>query len=272
MTEASRSSPSRDLAALMEFAVGAAREAGQVTLAHFGTRVPSLAKSDGTPVTEADRAAEELLRRLIAGRFPRDGIVGEEFGQHRPEAPYRWILDPIDGTRSFIRGVPLYAVLIGLEFQDTALLGVIHMPALSETVVGARGQGTYLDGTRSTVSDVEALSSAVALTTDPAAVARSPVARGWNELASRAGYVRGWGDAYGHALVATGRAEIMVDPELALWDAAPLLPILEGAGGAFTSLDGNATIRGGSGVSTNGVLHREVLDTLATHRDPPSSP
>jgi histidinol-phosphatase len=256
-----------ELASLLRVASDLAEEAGRATLRHFGRSVAAELKADGTPVTEADREAEELLRAGIRRDFPDDGIVGEEFGAENPDAPRRWILDPIDGTRSFTCGVPLYAVLVGLEWDGRAVLGVIHFPALGDTVAAARGRGCWLNGTRCRVSERSRLGDAVTLTTDPAEIARSRIAAGWTALTDAARYVRGWGDAYGHALVATGRADVMVDPELALWDAAPLLPILEEAGGRFTSLEGDATIHGASGVSTNGLLHDRVLEVLGA-RDP----
>lgn len=254
-------------AALLEFAVALARAAGEVTLRAFGTRIEGVAKGDGTPVTETDQAVERLLRDRIRDRFPDHAILGEEFGTDAgPPTPHprpRWILDPIDGTRSFMVGVPLYGVLVGLEWNGTPLLGVAHFPALHQTVSAALGQGCHLDGVTTGVSTVSRLSDAVALNSDPGLVARSPVGAGWTALSEKVAYTRSWGDAYGHALVATGRAEIMLDPEdLKPWDAAPLLPILTEAGGRFTCLEGQATIHGGSGLSTNGLLHDDALATL----------
>jgi histidinol-phosphatase len=249
-------------ATLLEVATLLAGSAGEVTLRHFGARMSSEAKSDGSPVTAADREAEELLRREIRRRFPDHGILGEEFGEEEGSAPVRWILDPIDGTRSFMRGVPLYAVLIGIEVEGEAAVGVAHFPALRETVAAARGRGCFWNGRPCRVSDTEALEAAVALTTDPETIREGPPAAGWRKLAARVDYTRTWGDAYGHALVATGRADIMVDPVLAAWDAAPLLPLVTEAGGRFTDLRGGATIHGGSGVSTNGRLHERVLELL----------
>ncbi len=253
----------RNLADLLDFAVRLAREAGDATLRHFGGRVADQSKSDGTPVTLADAAAEALLREGIRRRFPHDGILGEEEGEEPGTSGYRWILDPIDGTRSFMRGVPLYAVLVGLERGGEPSLGVIHLPALDETVSAATDQGCYRDGVRCQANRVAELADAVALTSDPALTLHGEVGPGWEALTARVDYTRSWGDAYGHAMVATGRAEIMLDPPgLAPWDAAPLLPILAESGGRFTSVDGQATIHGGSGLSTNGILHDRVLELL----------
>jgi len=256
---------------LLEAATHWAWEAGEVTLAHFGAVLDAESKSDGSPVTLADREAEALLRSRIRERFPGHGILGEEEGEEFGDEPIRWILDPIDGTRSFMRGVPLYAVLIGIEGGGVPLVGVAHFPALGETVAAAIGVGClwYRRGLSepiaARVSSHDRWSEAALLTTDPARIEGMAVAAGWRELSARAGLVRSWGDAYGHALVATGRAEAMVDPLLSPWDAAPLLPILSEAGGVFTDLSGMATVHGGSGISSNGCLHRELLERLGAH-------
>lgn len=247
---------------LMTAAEGFAREAGDVTLRWFGAGVDAEAKEDGTPVTVADREAETLLRTRIGDRFPGHGILGEEFGETGAGADVRWILDPIDGTKSFVHGVPLYGVLIGVELEGEPVVGVAHFPATGETVAAGRGFGARYNGNLCAVSDNADLSRAVLLTTDSGAITASEIADGWSALVRRVAFSRTWGDAYGHMLVATGRADIMVDPELSPWDAAPLLTILREAGGSFTSVGGEATIHGGSGVSSNGVLHDEVLRQL----------
>ena len=257
-----------ELADLMELGRGLALRAGEITLKYFGEVLVADQKADGTPVTRADREAETLLRSEIRRLYPDHSILGEEFGEHVGSAPVRWILDPIDGTLAFMRGVPLYAVLIGIEIEGEPVVGVAHFPALDETVTAARdeGCGWWPRGSGSSVSarvsKVGNLESALALTTDPERILVSAVGSGWGSLSGRAELVRGWGDAYGHVLVATGRAEVMVDPSLSPWDAAPLLPIVTESGGRFTDLQGNETIHGGSGVSTNGRVHQAVLDIL----------
>lgn len=247
---------------LREAAESFGREAGEVTLRYFGEPVRADAKADGTPVTRADREAEELLRERIRERFPDHGILGEEFGEERPDAKIRWILDPIDGTRSFMRGVPLYGVLIGVEVEGEPVVGVTHFPALRETVSAARGLGCTWNRAPCSVSRTESLEDALVLTTDVERILSRPQGTGWRILQQRAAFSRSWGDCYGHALVATGRAEVMVDPVLSAWDASPFLTILTEAGGRFTSLDGTETIHGGSGVSSNGRLHDGVLELL----------
>ena len=253
---------------LMDVARELALGAGELTLRHFGEVLAAETKADGTPVTRADREVEAFLREEIGRRFPGHSILGEEFGEEQGVEPVRWILDPIDGTRSFMKGVPLYAVLVGVEVAGAPVAGVVHLPALGETVAAARGGGCrwWPSGggppREARVSGTGVLPDATVLVTDPAALPVSPIGVGWASLSREVSLVRGWGDAYGHILVATGRAEIMVDPVLSLWDAAPLLPVVTEAGGQFTDLGGRATIRGGSGLSTNGRMHGAVLRRL----------
>jgi histidinol-phosphatase len=259
---------------LLDDAERFARAAGEITLGYFGGRVDDEAKGDGSPVTIADREAESLLRDRIQEAWPRHGILGEEFGETGGTDPIRWILDPIDGTRSFMRGVPLYGVLVGIEVEGDPAVGVAHFPALEETVSAARGLGCRWSpmagaagGRRpARVNGVTRLADAVLLTSDPAMTVQSETCPGWARLNEQVDYARSWGDAYGHALVATGRAEIMVDPVLSPWDAAPLLVLLEEAGGRFTDLEGRPDIHGGSGLSTNGALHDEVLALLTARK------
>jgi histidinol-phosphatase len=253
------------LCTLLDFAMDAAWQAGQLTLAHFQTVLAVEWKGDNSPVTAADRGSEQLLRRLIEERFPDHAIIGEEFGETDRDSTYRWIIDPIDGTRSFVRGVPLYGVLIGLEIAGEAVLGVVHFPALREMVAAARGEGCRWNGRRARVSTVESLSQALILYTDAAEFARQRRARTWERLQAATHTQRSWGDCYGHCLVATGRAEVMLDPVLSVWDAAPLLPILEEAGGTFTDWTGAPTIHGANGMSTNG----RVLPALLELMEPP---
>jgi histidinol phosphatase-like enzyme (inositol monophosphatase family) len=255
-----------------EFAAAAARAAGEITLryfrglsgegGHIGPPLQLEYKADHSPVTVADRESEMLLRQRIEQRYPQHGILGEEFGLTRPEAKLRWLVDPIDGTQSFIRGVPLYGVMLGLVAEDDALVGVVHLPALGESVAAWRGGGCWWNDARARVSGVARLEDAVLLTTDPLGLLASEKRAGYERLRGRVKMERGWGDCYGHVLVATGRAEIMLDPVLHEWDAAPLIPILEEAGGRFTDWRGRRTISGGHGFSTNGALYEDVSALL----------
>jgi histidinol phosphatase-like enzyme (inositol monophosphatase family) len=258
----SRLSADWPLGRLVDFALALAVRAGHATLRHFQSDLEIERKPDSSPVTQADREAEQILRQRIEKRFPDDGILGEELGEVRHGAPRRWILDPIDGTRSFICGVPLYGVLIALEIDGEPVLGVMHFPALRESVHAARGLGCWWNGTRVRVSRERRLERAVILATDVVKAEREEYRQGWHALRSRAGLVRTWGDCYGHALVATGRAEAMIDFNLKSWDAAPMLPILTEAGGTFTDWQGRPNHTGGDAIATNAVLKTELLRVL----------
>ncbi len=251
------------LAHRMEVAADAAWRAGKLTLRYFQTGVAVESKADSSPVTVADRTSEDLLVELLSREFPDDGIVGEEHGERPGTSGFRWILDPIDGTKSFVQGVPLYSVLIGLEdASQESVVGVICFPALSEIVVAARGEGCYWNGRRARVSTVDDLSQACAVYTGAEEFEASGTVDAQQRVTESVRVVRGWGDAYGHVLVATGRAEAMLDPALSLWDVAPLLPVIEEAGGVFSDWKGRRTIHGKSAVTTNSALAEPVRALL----------
>ena len=254
------------LRTLLDFAVDAAWQAGKITLEYFQTGLAVERKADASPVTLADRRAEERLRQCIQREFPAHGILGEEFGEIQAGTPYRWILDPLDGTRSFIQGVPLYGVMIGLEYQGRAILGVVHFPALGDTVSAATGEGCHWNGRRAQVSEVARLEEAVVLATSVRSLYEEGRGHVFETLQAGTRLQRTWGDCYGHILVATGRAEIMLDPILNIWDCAALQPILEEAGGTFTDWTGTATHSGGSGLSTNGHLLQTVMEIIQSGR------
>lgn len=245
--------------AYLEFALEAAWRAGRVTLAHFQAGVIPEWKADDTPVTVADREAERVLREMIVRHWPDHGIIGEEFGEDRGRSGLSWIIDPIDGTKSFVHGVPLYAVLIALVDETGPLVGVAHFPALGETVYAARGEGCYWNGRRARVSDVSDLSRATLLASDINSFEPHGRGEAWRRLVDATYLQRTWGDAYGYALVATGRAEIMVDPIMEVWDCGPLQVILEEAGGTFTDWSGRPTIYGHEAIATNGALFDQVM-------------
>jgi len=244
-----------DLASILEFAVGTARQAGELTRHYFQTDFQIDIKADSSPVTIADRESEQLMRRLIAEKYPTHSILGEEYGETNPGSSHRWILDPIDGTFSFVRGVPLYGVMMGLEIEGQAVLGVVNFPALGEIVYAAQGQGCFLNGKPTHVSTVSQLSDALVVSGNVPKGADGPFWR----IHQQAKAFRGWSDCYAHTLVATGRAEIALDPEMNLWDNAALLPILLEAGGTFTDYQGQTTIYGESAISTNGLLFEQVM-------------
>ena len=240
--------------ALLEAVQVVARAAGTVALSHYRTSLAVEAKADGSPVTVADRAAERLAREWIAERFPADGILGEEFGPTDGASGRRWLLDPIDGTKSFVRGVPLWGTLVAVVRGDEVLAGAAFFPAVDEIVAAAPGEGCWWNGRRTRVSDVSSLAQATVLTTDDRTFADPAHARGWRRLVEDSGIARGWGDCFGYLLLATGRAEVMVDAVMNPWDAACFLPIVEEAGGRFTDLAARRTAFGGSVVATNAAL------------------
>ena len=244
---------------LMQALADVARLAGDVAAGYFGAGVAVDVKADGSPVTVADRTAEQRARAWIEARFPADGILGEEFGLARPDAPRRWVLDPIDGTKSFVRGVPLWGTLVAVCAGEEVLAGAVYLPVGTPLlVVAAPGCGAWANGSRCRVSAVADVAGATVLTTDER-FKEAPARRaGWERLSQTASVSRSWGDCYGYALVATGRAEAMVDPVLSPWDAAAVLPIVTEAGGVFTSWEGRATAFGGSAVATNAALAAEA--------------
>ena len=264
----------------LEFAVSAAKEAGRFTLEYFdrpGLRIDR--KGDGTPVTDADRGAEKLLRQRIAEAFPDDAILGEEFPCVPGTSGLRWILDPIDGTKSFIHAVPFYSTLIGVEKYDPAdpdnreksemIAGVIHLPALDRGVWALKGFGAFEERPGfeeplpARVSSITALEEACFLTSEVKTFAETSRAAVYTDLENRCRLTRTWGDAYGYYLVATGRADLMVDPEMSPWDCGPLVTILAEAGGQFVDWRGSETIYGGDGIAGNRELVDQTLKVIA---------
>ena len=236
---------------LLQAAADVAQIAARTAMQWYGTGVDVEIKGDGSPVTIADREAERVAREWIATHFPDDGVQGEEFGVYRPEARRQWILDPIDGTKAFVRGVPLWGTLIACCEGDTVLAGAACYPAVNELVAAAAGEGCWWNGVRTYVSPIDTLSRATALVTDDCFLERPMRGERWRALASQAGVVRTWGDCYGYLLVATGRAEIMVDDIVNPWDAAAIFPLISEAGGRFTAWDGTVTAFGGDIIATN---------------------
>jgi histidinol phosphatase-like enzyme (inositol monophosphatase family) len=260
-----------ELASRLDLAVGAAREAGQLTLGFFQREDLAVErKADHSPVTAADRQAEQLLRRRIREAFPDDGILGEEFGEEAGTSGFRWILDPIDGTKSFICGVPLYGTLIGVERAGASVVGVIYIPGLDECVYAAIGGGAwYTHGQAAPrparVSQRDRLADAVFLTSQLDTFYLRGAQQVYLDLERAASITRTWGDCYGYLLVATGRADVMVDPVMNVWDAAALQPILEEAGGVYTDWSGRPTIHAGEGIGCNRTLLDQVLAITRRH-------
>lgn len=248
-------SATSELKELLEFARVLGYEGGRSTLGHYKrAAVEIIDKSDGTPVTIADRNAEQIMRKMIEEKYPDHGIHGEEFGIKDPKngCSYQWFLDPIDGTKSFIHGVPFYTTLIGLiRGGNEYVVGVIDCPALEEQVSAADGLGCSLNGRPTRVSDKDDLKKSVVLTTDPRRLYNQTPHDGWKSLWEDCDYPRGWGDGYGHLMIASGRAEIMLDPISAPYDISPMPCIMKEAGGAFFDWKGECSIFNGGGISMN---------------------
>ncbi|NTU67387.1 MAG: histidinol-phosphatase [Chlorobiaceae bacterium] len=247
----------------LQLALDMAEQAGKLTLGYFGRKsLQVFSKRDATPVTEADRKAEELIRKGIAARFPQDGLFGEEFDERPSGNGRRWIIDPIDGTRAFIHGVPLYGVMIGLEVDGRLRLGVINFPVLGQLYHAESGCGAFMNGSSIGVSEISEPGDATVLFTEREYLLDPPSGHPVDRLRTEAGLVRGWGDCYGHMLVASGRAEVSVDKVMSPWDCAAVIPIVTEAGGCCFDYYGRAVIDGVGLVSANQPLGRSLLSAI----------
>lgn len=248
----------------LDFATNLAYQAGRITLGYFNTGTRPDYKADDTPVTAADRAAEEFIRREIEKAYPGHAIVGEEYGETAGAGnPFRWIIDPVDGTKSFMRGVPLYGVLIGLEIEGKSRVGVCYCPGLDEILCAADGEGAWWNGRRAHVSTQDSFKRACVCYTSVHGFEPNGRTAAWERIQKAAYMVRGWSDAYGYLLVATGRAEAMLDPAMSIWDCAPFPPILREAGGYFGSWDGKPGHTHKEAIATTSTLLPELLRLIA---------
>jgi len=244
----------------------AASAAAQLTLEYFQTaRFAVERKADDSPVTVADRSAEDLLRKTISAAFPHDAIVGEELDDKEGSSGYQWILDPIDGTKSFIHGVPLYGTLVGLLKGSEPILGIIEIPGLNERVFAAKGEGAWFqqgqgDLQPCQVAEIDSLADGLFLTSSFSGFAQRGAEEAFTQLRETAFVSRTWGDCYGYLLVAIGRAHLMVDPLMSIWDAAAILPVISESGGVFTDWSGKPTVEGGEGIATTPGLLPSVLE------------
>jgi histidinol-phosphatase len=249
---------------LLAVAESAARAGGERTRRYFGRRITADRKSDGSPVTVADRASERAIRSVLRAEFPTHSVEGEEEGSRIGSDPrYRWFVDPLDGTKSFLCGVPIYAVLVAVEVEASIVAGACYLPELDEMVSAARGLGCRVNRRRARVSRVSRLAEATLVTTS----VRSLEDRGlpFRRLSQATALQRGWGDAYGYAMVATGRADVMLDASVHVWDVAPFSVILPEAGGRLSNWSGATDYHGPNAVGTNGRLHPAVLRLLRQH-------
>ncbi|HUG34440.1 MAG TPA: inositol monophosphatase family protein [Anaerolineales bacterium] len=266
----------------LNFARQLAYRAGRITLSYYNKGIQHDLKSDESPVTAADRATEEFIRGEIEKAYPSHAFVGEEFGKSETsfraersregakskrggegaKNPFRWIVDPIDGTKSFLKGVPFYSVLIALEIEGKSRVGVVCFPALDEILYAADGLGAWWNGRRARVSEVRDLKQAVFCYTSWSGFHTKKRLDVFNNMHKECFFGRGWSDAYGYHMVATGRAEIMLDPGVKIWDVAPFPPIFREAGGFFGSWNGKEGHTYGEGLAVNTALKSKVLKLL----------
>jgi myo-inositol-1(or 4)-monophosphatase len=247
------------------FAATLAEKSGAIIKRYYAAdNVDIEMKGDSTPVTKADRDAEALMRDLIRKTYPEHGIIGEEFGEENTDAEFVWTLDPIDGTVSFASGCPLFGTLIGLLHQNTPLLGAIHQPLLNQLCLGD-GERTTLNDQPVQLRNVSRLADATLLTTDIKAIRGTRHEDGFERLLDRTYLFRTWGDCYGYLLVACGKADIMLDLDMKIWDITPLIPIIRGGNGIITTWPGGDASQGGSCIATSHALHPQVLEILASH-------
>ncbi|WP_419918576.1 inositol monophosphatase family protein [Candidatus Poriferisocius sp.] len=244
---------------LLSDTVELAREAGRLTLSWFGDHELAVSrKGDGSPVTDADKVAESFLREHLSNRFPDDAIIGEEHTDTKGTSGRTWIIDPIDGTRSFVRGVPLYTTLLAMFDKHGPAVGVVAVPGLEEAVWAGRGRGCFHNGQRCRISSQDDLSRSYLCTSGLEWWPDGALSR----LSQSGARIRTWGDGYGYVLVATGRVEAMVDPGLNLWDIAPMLVVIPEAGGRITTWDGKTAATAGDWLATNGAVHDQLLNRL----------
>jgi histidinol phosphatase-like enzyme (inositol monophosphatase family) len=250
----------------LQFALEMAEQAGHLTLDYFSRKsLQVFTKRDASPVTEADRKAEDLIRKAISSRNSEDGVLGEEFDEQPSANKRRWIIDPIDGTKAFIHGVPLYGVMIALEVEEVMQLGVVHFPALREMYYAERGCGAFFNGSVIAVSSIADIRDGTVLHTEKEYLLDPQSEHPVDLLRHSGGLVRGWGDCYGHMLVASGRAEVSVDKIMSPWDCAALIPIVTEAGGLCFDYRGKTTIYGEGLVSANNAIGRVLLEEISNH-------
>lgn len=254
-----------EIQARLELACRAAREAGGMTLRLFNDRSFSVdVKADGSPVTAADRSAEEFLRRAIAGDFPDDAICGEEFGDAPGTSGFRWLIDPIDGTASFVRGVPLFGTMVGIELDAMPVAGVIEMPAMRERVFGSVAAGAWHQVgdavvRRAHVSGAGRLNDAMLCTTSLDSFVKAGREGLYSRLQAAAGSTRGWSDCYAFVLLATGRIEAVIEPVVRPWDVTPAAAVILAAGGRVTDLSGKQVAEWSDCVASNAKIHDELV-------------
>jgi histidinol-phosphatase len=245
----------------LQVAIAAAKAAGEIALRHFRTELKVERKADLSPVTAADRDCERRIAEILRDAFPDYGILGEEFGEQGADGP-KWIVDPIDGTKSFIRGIPFFATLIGLEEDGEITTGVVYAPAADDLLYAQKGHGAFDSNGPLRVSEIDRLGESMLVFGGPSVLRRTGYWGAYERLVDASARQRGYGDYFGYTFVMRGRAEAMIDVDLKPWDLAALKVIVEEAGGRFTDFDGRPSIHGGSAVASNGRIHDELLELI----------
>lgn len=246
---------------IKKFCAELARASSKIITQYYRTSIKIETKADASPVTIADKKAEEIMRELIMKEFPEHGILGEEFGVHNENSEHQWILDPIDGTKSFICGTPLFGTLIAYLKDNNPVVGVIHLPVLSQYLLGDN-KSAELNGNKVNTRACENLDDAVLLTSDHFMIAKYQNLKKFEELAKKVKLYRNWGDCYGYYLLASGYADIMIDPIMSRWDSMALIPIVKGAGGIITDYQGNDPVVGTSIIVAGKGIHNKIIEML----------
>lgn len=252
---------STELEEFKNFAQHLSKLSGKIIREHFRTKIKVESKADSSPVTFADKKAEELMREEIMKEFPDHGILGEEFGNYNQDAEYKWVLDPIDGTKSFVCGTVTFGTLIAVSKKGQPILGVFNQPILNELLVGDN-ETAELNNVRVKIRDCDKLNEAVLLTTDHLNIGKYQNQKKFDELIKKVKMYRMWGDCYGYYLIATGFADVMIDPIMSPWDSFALIPIINGAGGLITDYHGNDPLKGNSIIASTPGIHNQIISSL----------
>lgn len=252
----------KHLAEYLDFAIKAVKRSEDITVKYFDGKIKHKVKKNNTPVTIADLKCEDHLLRKIKKKFPGHSIYSEERGVKDKSSEFRWFIDPIDGTKNFMRGIPFWGTLLALEYQGEIVMGVISMPAVNEFVYAAKDMGCIYNDKKAKVSKIKKLPETYLIHGGLEYITKQYYRENFFDLAGTAYYSRGFGDCHGHSFIINGRADVMFDPFVSPYDVAPIKICIEEAGGMFTDINGDKTIYGGNAVVTNGRLHDEVLKIL----------
>lgn len=250
---------------LLDFAIKTVKKSNSITLKYYDKKVKFHLKENLSPVTVADIKCENFIISRIKEKFPKHSILAEEYGAAVNETEFKWLIDPIDGTKNYMRKYPFWGTLLALEYNGEVILGVISMPYINEFIYASKGKGCYYNNKKSMVSKIRLIKDSYLINGGLDYILTEPYRNNFLNLAGQTSYIRGFGDCHGHSFIINGRAEMMVDPHVSPWDVAPVKICVEESGGRFTDLKGNNTIYSGSALVTNGKVHDAVLRVLNEH-------